>query len=140
MATFTKFNILTEHLMKGTHDLSTGSLTIALCSNASIPVVTACTLANLNTINVYTALTSRVIQGASVLQTTGSAKLVCNDLVLTASAAVPTFRHVVIYNDSATAPADALLGWYDYGSDVTMQNGDTFTIDFDNVNGIFSLS
>ncbi len=39
-----------------------------------------------------------------------------------------TFRYVVIYNDTATN--DELIGFYDYGSDVTLANGETFTIDF----------
>jgi len=65
---------------------------------------------------------------------------VCADLVLTASGAVATFRYVVIYNDTPTSPADPLVGWYDYGSDVTLANGETFTIDFDGTNGVLQIA
>ena len=52
------------------------------------------------------------------------------DLVLTASGAVATFRYVVIYNDTPTSPADPLICYYDYGSDLTLASGETLTIDF----------
>jgi hypothetical protein len=29
-----------------------------------------------------------------------------------------------------TSPADPLLGWYDYGSEITLADGETLTIDF----------
>ena len=57
-----------------------------------------------------------------------------------ASGAVATFRHVLIYNDTATVRVDALIGWYDYGADVTLANGETFTIDFDGTNGVLTLA
>jgi hypothetical protein len=50
--------------------------------------------------------------------------------VLTASGTVASFQYVVLYNDDPTSPADPLIGWYDYGSSVTLNNGETFTIDF----------
>jgi hypothetical protein len=58
--------------------------------------------------------------------------------VLTASGAVATFRYVVIYND--TASNDELIGWYDYGSDVTLASGETFTVDFDSSNGALTIA
>ena len=60
--------------------------------------------------------------------------------MLTASGAVATFRRVFIYNDTPTSPADPLVCFFDYGSDVTMASGDTFTLDFDGTNGLFSAS
>jgi len=50
--------------------------------------------------------------------------------VLTASGAVATFRWVGLYDDDPTSPADPLIGYYDYASDVTLANLETFTIDF----------
>jgi len=61
--------------------------------------------------------------------------------VLTASGgSVAAFRYVVLYNDTPTSPADPLIGWYDYGSDLTLLNGETLTIDFDGTNGVLSLT
>ena len=81
-----------------------------------------------------------MITTSSCAQTSGTLKLVLADLVLTASGAVATFRYVVIYNDTPTSPADPLIGWYDYGSDVTLANLETFTIDFDAANGVLQLA
>jgi hypothetical protein len=73
------------------------------------------------------------------VQTSGTLKLILADLVLTASGAVATFRYVVLYNDTPTSPADPLIGWYDYGSAVTLANGETFTIDFDGAGGVLTI-
>ena len=140
MAAFNKFNQFVEDLAEGVHNLQTGALTVALCASANAPVATNSVLANLTQIS-YTNLSSRVIgTPTSSAQTSGTYKLVLPDLVLTASGAVATFRYVVIYNDTPTSPADPLIGWYDYGSDVTLASGETFTIDFDAVNGVLTLA
>lgn len=140
MATFNKFNCFVEDLAEGVHNLQTGALTVALCAAANAPVATNTVLANLTQI-AYTNLSSRLLTVATSAQTTGTYKLVVNDLVLTASGgSVAPFRYVVIYNDTPTSPADPLIGWYDYGSDLTLANGETLTLDFDNVNGLLTLA
>ena len=139
MATFNKFNQFTEDLAKGVHNLSTGALTVALCAAANAPVATNTVLANLTQIS-YTNLSSRLVTTTSCVQTSGVLKLILADLVLTASGSVGPFRYVVLYNDTPTSPADPLIGWYDYGSDLTLLSGETFTIDFDNVNGAITLT
>lgn len=40
------------------------------------------------------------------------------------------FRYVVLYNDTPTDPTDPLIGWWDYQSNLTLQDGETFTVDF----------
>lgn len=139
MATFNKFNSFTEDLAKGVHNLSTGALTIALCATANAPVATNTVLANLTQI-AYTNLSARVPTISSCVQTSGTLKLILADLVLTASGAVAAFQYVVLYNDTPTSPADPLIGWYDYGSAVTLANLETFTIDFDLTNGVLQLA
>lgn len=141
MASYNKFQQFVEDLGKGVHNFtsdSTCSLTVALCAAANAPVATNSVLANLTQIS-YTNLSSRVITGATWEHTTGTATLTADDLVLTASGgAVATFRYVVIYNDDPTSPADPLICWYDHGSDVTLANGETYTIDF--TGGIATLA
>lgn len=72
-------------------------------------------------------------------QTSGTYKLVGDDVVFTASGAVGPFRYAVIYNDTQSSPAKPLIGWYDYGSSISLANGETFTVDFDQSGGILTL-
>ena len=132
MASYNKFQQFVEDLCKGVHNLTADAnctLTVALCAAANAPVATNATLSQLTQIS-YTNLSSRVITGVTAEHTTGTVTITADDLVLTASGAVATFRYVAIYNDDPTSPADPLICWYDYGSDVTLASGETFTIDF----------
>jgi hypothetical protein len=113
-------------------------LTIALTTLANVPVITNTILSNLTQVS-YTNLSARVPTISTSAQTTGTYKLVLADLVLTASGAVATFREVVLYNDTPTSPVDPLIAWWDYGADVTLASGETFTLDFDGTNGVLQL-
>jgi len=138
MAAFNKINSFVEALAEKVHNLGSDTLTIALCAAANAPVATNTQLSDLTQI-AYTNLSSRVLTVSASAQTSGTYKLTINDLVLTASGgSVATFRYVVIYND--TEANDELIGWYDYGSDVTLNDGDTFTIDFDGTNGVLTIA
>lgn len=139
MATYNKINAFVENMAEGVHNLGTGQLVVALCAAANAPVASNSVLADLTQIS-YTNLSSRNITTSTSSQTSGTYNLVLTDLTLTASGAVATFRYVAIYNDTPTSPADPLICWYDHGSDVTLANGETFTIDFDGTNGLFSLT
>jgi hypothetical protein len=138
MAAFNKFNQFVEDIAEKVHNLGSDALVVALTAAANAPVATNSVLANLTQI-AYTNLSSRAVTTASSAQTTGTYKLTCNDLVLTASGTVAAFRYVVLYNDTPTSPADPLIGWWDYGSDLTLNNGETFTIDFDGTNGVLQI-
>lgn len=130
MATFNKFNQFVEDLAEGVHTCSTDQFVVALTAAANAPVATNTVLANLTQI-AYTNLSSRNLTTFSSGQTSGTFTQLFSDLVLTASGgSVAAFRYVVIYNDTPTAPADPLVGWYDYGSDLTLADGETLTIDF----------
>ncbi len=122
------------------HNLGADALTIALTTLAEVPVAaTDAVIADITQIS-YTNLSARVPTISTSAQTSGTYKLVMADLVLTASGAVATFREVVHYNDTPTSPADPLICWHDYGSDVTLANGETFTIDYDPTNGLLQIA
>jgi hypothetical protein len=139
MATFNKFNSFVEALAEKAHNLGSDTLTVALTN--TLPVNTNTQLSNITQIS-YTNIqngttTGRNLAGVTSAQTSGSYKLDANDLVLTATGTVPTFRYVVLYNDTATN--DELIGWYDYGAAVDLLNGETFTITWDAA-GILTLA
>ena len=136
MASFNKFQSFVEALAEKVHNLGADTLKIALTNSA--PVATNTVLANITEV-AYTNLSTRTVTVSSSSQTTGTYSLVCNDLVLTSSGGTTgPFRYAVLYNDTATN--DNLIGYYDYGSSLTMANTETFTVDFDGTNGAITLS
>jgi hypothetical protein len=131
MATFNKFDVFTENLAEGVHDLGADTLKVMLTNSA--PLVTNTVKANLTEIsagNGYTAGGATVTITASS-QSSGVYSLVGNDVVFTASGgSVGPFRYAVLYNDTPTSPADPLIAFWDYGSSVTLASGETLTVDF----------
>ena len=124
MATFNKFNAWAETMVEGAN-LGSDQFAIALTNSA--PVATNSVIADITQIS-YTNLSSRNVTTTSSSQTGGVETLVLQDLVMTASGSVGPFRYVVLFDD--TLAGDPLVGWWDYGSSITMANTETFTVDF----------
>lgn len=137
MAAFVKFQPFVEDLAEAVYNLGSDVLTVAL--SASAPTNTWRTRSQMTEIS-YTNLSARALTTSTSAQSAGTYKLVIADLILTASGAVATFRYVVIYDDTPTSPADPLICYFDYGSDVTLANGETFTLDFDGTNGLLQIA
>lgn len=135
MATFNKVNSFVEALAEKTHNLGSDQLKVALTNTVHTSTWTK--LSDLTEVS-YTNLSSRNITTTSSAQTSGTYKLVLTDLVLTSSGGTTgPFRYIYIYNDTATN--DELVGYYDYGSAITISDGGTFTIDFDGTSGALTL-
>lgn len=138
MATFSKFNSFVEALAEKVHNLGSDTLKVMLTNSA--PSAANTVKANITEIaagNGYTAGGTQAVISASS-QTSGTYKLVLADVVFTASGAVGPFRYVVLYNDTATN--DELIAYADYGSSISLANGETFTVDFDAVNGAIQIA
>lgn len=136
MAAFTKINSFVEFLAEKRINLGSDQLVVALTNTAHTS--TWDELADLTQVS-YTNLSSRNITTTSSSQTSGTYKLVLQDLTLTSSGGTTgPFRYVYIYDDTATN--DDLIGYYDYGSSITLQDGDTFTINFDGTNGVLTIA
>jgi hypothetical protein len=39
-------------------------------------------------------------------------------------------QYIVLYNDTPAGPVDPLISWWDHGSSVTINDGESFTVDF----------
>lgn len=139
MASFNKFQSFVEALAEKKHDLGADTLKVLLTNVAPVNSNTVkADLTEISAGNGYTAGGTAVTVTSSA-QSSGTYKLIANDVVFTASGgSIGPFRYVVIYND--TAANDELIGWWDYGSALTLLNGETFTVNFDDTNGILTLT
>jgi hypothetical protein len=141
MAAFVKINDFVEQLVKAKHDFGSHTFKVMLTNTAPNPA-TNTVKADLTEI---TAQNGYVAGGAtsamSVSETGGTAKITATDVTFTASGgSFGPFRYVIVYNDSQTSPADPLVGYYDYGSSITLNDGESFTTDFDGTNGFIQIA
>lgn len=137
MATYVKFDAFVEAVAEKKHNLGSDTLTVAL-TNSAPTASTNAILTDITQIS-YTNCSARAITTSSSSQTAGTYKLVLADLTLTASSGtVGPFRYVVIYNDTATN--DDLVGYYDYGSSITLNDTETFLIDFSAASGAITIA
>ena len=139
MATYNKFNAFVADLANGVHNFGSDQISIALTANANAPVATDAVLADLTTVSL-TFLASANVTTTSSTQTSGTYSLVLVDPTLTASGgSVGPFQYVVFYNNSPTG--DPLISWYDYGSEITLANGESLAINIDTTNNrLFTLA
>ena len=140
MATFNKFNSFVEAVAEKVHNLGTDTLKVMLSN--TLPVNTNAIKTDITEIaagNGYTAGGNTATQSSSA-QTGGTYKLVLNDpAAFTATGgSIATFRYAVLYNSTATN--GELIGWWDYGSAVSLAVGDSFTVDFDPTTGVLTLA
>jgi flagellar capping protein FliD len=143
MATFNKFQSFVEALAEKVHKLDSDILRVALAS--AVPLATNTVLANITQIaagNGYVAGGNQALQAtlpAGSIQTGGVYKLTLNDVTFTATPGnMAAFQYVVLYNDSAANKE--LIGWYDYGTPLTVTAGNSFTVDFDGTNGVLTIT
>ena|SRR6188472_936576 len=131
MASFNKFQQFVEDLGLGVHNLNTGTLNVYL-SNATPSVSADAVKTDLAEITNQNGYTAPIDTQNTFAESAGTATLTGTKCVVTATGAVGPFQYVVLYNDTPTSPADPLIGWWDYGSALTLANGETFSIKFNN--------
>ena len=66
-----------------------------------------------------------------ISEASGTTTVTGNQVVITATGAVPTFQYYALYND--TAANKNLVCFWDHGSAVTLASGDSFTVKFNDV-------
>lgn len=144
MATYNKVNDFVEDVTEKVHDLGSDQLTVALSNTAPSGETSDPTadgngiLANVTEID-YTNCSSRDLTTSSSSQTSGTYKLVLDDLTISASGGdVGPFRYVYVYNSTTTD--NNLIGYYDYGESLTLADGESLQLDFDGTNGFIQLA
>lgn len=140
MAAFNKFNSFVEELAEKAHNLGSDTLKLALTNTA--PVAANATWNTTDhpapaAANGYSSGGNSLTISSSA-QSSGTYKLVLADSVFTAAGgAIGPFRYAVLYNSTASAKA---IGWFDYGSSITLADTETFTADFDASAGVLTLA
>jgi hypothetical protein len=140
MAAFNKFNSFVEALAEKVHNLGSDTLKVMLTNTA--PVATNTIKANLTEIaagNGYTAGGNTAAVTSST-QTGGLYRLVLGDPTTWTASSGPIgpFRYAVLFNDSASNKE--LIGWWDYGSSITLADGESFAVDFDPTTGVLTIA
>ena len=133
MAVGVKFETFSEDLAKGVHQLHAAGHTLkCYLSNTAPNVATNTTksaLAEITAGNGYTSGGHDTQNDTS--RSGGTTSCTGVDIVITATGgSVGPFRYVVLYNDTPTSPADPLIQYWDYGSSITLADGEALTIDF----------
>ena len=134
MATYNKFQDFSEQLIRGVHDWDAHTFKVALTNTAPVATQTTWNVTDHPApaaANGYTA--GGTATTITISETTGTTTVNGTQVVFTATAGgIGPFRYAVLYNDTATSPADAAIAWWDYGSAVTLADTETFTVKFSN--------
>ena len=140
MATFNKFNAFVADVANHVHNLGSDTLKILLTNTAPTAANAVKTdLTEISAGNGYTAGGNAAALTSSS-QSSGLYKLILgNPATWTAAGgSIGPFRYAVLYN--STAASGNLIGYWDYGSSVTLASGETFTTTLDAVNGVLQLT
>lgn len=134
MATYNKFQDFSEQLVRGVHDWDAHTFKIALTNTAPTATQTTWNITDHPApaaANGYTA--GGTATTIAVSETSGTTTVTGTQVVFTATAGgIGPFRYAILYNDTATSPADAAIAYWDYGSSVTLADTETFTVKFNN--------
>lgn len=145
MASFNKFNIFVEDFANKVHDLfgtqGAGADVCKVLLTNTAPVATNSVKADLTEISAGNGYSAGGTIATNVgTRSTATLTVAGTDVVFTASGGtIGPFRYAVLYNDTPTSPADPLIGWWDYGSAITLNDTETFTVDFGS-NTLFTLA
>jgi hypothetical protein len=141
VSVYNKFNAFVENVFEKVHNCQSDALRVLLTNTAptSSNAVKA-DLAEISAGNGYSAGGPSCTVSSSA-QSGGTYKLVIADITITASGgSVGPFRYAVLWNDTPTSPADPLIGFWDYGSGLTLLDGESVVIDFDGTNGVLQCA
>jgi hypothetical protein len=148
VAAYNKFNQFVEDLSKKVHNVATDTLKLLLTNTApnvadtvvdttgGVDVVKSTSNANEIAAGNGYAKDGVTITITTSSQSGGTFTLAGNQVVWTCvTAAMAAFRYIVFYNLTGGAAATRpVIAWWDYGSALTLNPGDTFTVQFNGAN------
>ncbi len=141
MSAYQKFNAFVENVFEKVHNLQSDTLKVLLTNTA--PIATNAVKGDLTEItpgNGYSAGGPTATVSSSA-QTSGTYKLVLADITITAGGgSIGPFRYAVLYNSTPSSPLMPLIGFWDYGSALTLADGESVVIDFDGTNGVLQCA
>jgi hypothetical protein len=131
LASFNKVNLFVDYLAKGSLNLNSDTIKVMLTNTA--PVATNATYSaissnELASVNGYTT-GGATVTGTSVSNSSGTESMAASPTTFTSvTGSMGPFRYVVYYDSTVTN--GPIIGWYDYGSSITLNGaaGETFVI------------
>lgn len=133
MASFVKYEVFSENLSEKVHNFdAAGDVLKVMLSNTAPNVATHSVRADSAEISAGGGYTAGGLDTQNATSRSGGTTSITGvDVVFTASGgSIGPFRYVILYNDTPSSPADPLIGYWDYGSSITLLDGETFTVDF----------
>jgi hypothetical protein len=136
MTSFTKFQLFVDDLVAKAHNFKSDTFKVMLSNTLPVAATAHVTgdITEISAGNGYSA--GGPTTALTVTNTAGVEKVVAANAVVTATGAIGPFQYACVYNSTASK----LVGFFDYGSAVTLANTDTFTVVFDSTNGLFQIS
>jgi len=133
MATYNKFETFVGDLGLKLHDLNVDVFKVYAAATAAAPSASAdsikADILEITAENGYPAGGTDI--SATYSEAGGVGTFAGSDVTWTAAAgSFGPLQFVVLYNDDQTAPVDPLVSWWDHGSSVTINDGESFTVDF----------
>ena len=131
MVAFNKVNAFQRDLLLGVHRLAAaGDVVKAMLTNTAPTAANAIKsdITEITAQNGYPAGGSDIQNDVTLSGSSG--QLTGVDVTWTASGgSFGPFRYVVLYNDTQAAPNKPIIGWYDYGSSISINDTESFTLD-----------
>lgn len=131
MVTYNKFQDFVEQLGKGVHQLHAAGHQFKVYLSNEQPLVGDTVKTDVAEITIENGYDGAADIANDYTETGGTGTMVGTDKTWTATAGgFGPLQFAVIYNEDATSPLDALMCWWDYGSAVTVNDGESFKVDF----------
>lgn len=130
MASYVKFYTFVQYLANGSYNCASDTFKVSLSNTAptaSTNTTFSTDITEISAGNGYSA-GGTAATGNSSSQSSGTETFALNNVTFTATGTVGPFRYVVLYD--STQSTHNLVAYWDYGSALTLNNGDTFTVQF----------